>query len=183
MTTRKWWGIAAVVLSIALVAGCGSKPTTNAGQPEQPTTELPTTEQPPTDGQKDNKQEQSIQVYVSDEELMGLKTYEKKIQYANDEEKYKAVLEALQSSDNDSDIPLWKKIEFKSVKMDNETLVIDVHIPEDGHLGAGGEQFALEALTKTLFQFNEVKAIDVLVDGEAVESLMGHVTLEHPIKR
>ncbi|MFW5435708.1 GerMN domain-containing protein [Paenibacillus apiarius] len=183
MTTSKWWGIAAVVLSIALVAGCGSKPTTNAGQPEQPTTEQPAAEQPATNDQKDNKQEQSIQVYVSDDDLMELKTYEKKIQFANDEEKYKAVLEALQSSDNDNDTPLWKKIEFKSVKMDNGTLVIDVHIPEDGHLGAGGEQFALEALTKTLFQFDEVKAIDVLVDGKAEESLMGHVTLEHPIKR
>lgn len=45
------------------------------------------------------------------------------------------------------------------------------------------EQFALEALKNTLFQFDEVKSIELLVDGEVVESLIGHAELEHPILR
>ncbi|MEQ7049433.1 GerMN domain-containing protein [Paenibacillaceae sp. P-4] len=207
MKTRKWWALAAAVLSITIISACGAKPTTNgAAQPEQPTAEQPTTEQPTTEqpneekpsdettkpeqpttdkGQetKSDKQEKSLDVFVSDDQLMELKSYKKTIQFSNDDEKYEAALSALKTSDNDKDIPLWEKIDFKSVKMDKGTLVIDIHIPEEGHLGAGGEAFALDALTKTLFQFDEVKAIDILVDGKSDESLMGHVTLKHPIKR
>lgn len=69
------------------------------------------------------------------------------------------------------------------MKLSDGTLTVDIHIPDDARLGAGGEAFAIEALTKTLFQFDEIKAIDVLVDGQAAESMMGHVTLEHPIHR
>lgn len=197
-TQNKWWALAAAVLSITIISACGAKPTTNGAQPDQPTAEQPATEQPsgettqpeqPTtdnnskEESKADKKEQTLDVYVSDDQLMELKSYKKKIQFANDNEKYQAALEALQSSDNDKDIPLWKSIDFKSVKMEQGTLVIDIHIPEEGHLGAGGEQFALESLTKTMFQFDEIKAIDILVDGKSDESMMGHVTLEHPIKR
>ncbi|MNY78319.1 hypothetical protein D3C86_2185150 [compost metagenome] len=56
-------------------------------------------------------------------------------------------------------------------------------IPEDAHLGASGEDLALQALLKTSFQFDEVKTVDILVDGKSVDSLMGHVELEHPFSR
>lgn len=201
MKNKKWWGLAAIVLSISLVTACGAKPTTNAGQPEVPPTEVqpdngavqepepsdtnqqqePNEEEPAN--QEPEKQEQSITAYVSDSDLMELKSYSVKIQFADDEEKYREALKALQTSDNPEDTPLWAKIEFKSVKLSDGTLTVDIHIPDDARLGAGGESFAIEALTKTLFQFDEIKAIDVLVDGQAEESMMGHVTLEHPIHR
>ncbi|BFH69229.1 MAG: GerMN domain-containing protein [Paenibacillus dendritiformis] len=200
MKNKKWWGLAAIVLSISLVAACGAKPTTNAGQPEVPPSETKTEngavqEQTPSESnqgepnkeepanQEPEKQELSITAYVSDSDLMELKSYSAKIQFADDEEKYREALKALQTSDNPEDNPLWKKIEFKSVKLSDGTLTVDIHIPEDARLGAGGESFAIEALTKTLFQFDEIKAIDLLVDGQAEESMMGHVTLEHPIRR
>ncbi|MBG9791053.1 periplasmic component [Paenibacillus dendritiformis] len=201
MKNQKWWGLAAIVLSISLVTACGAKPTTNAGQPEVPPAETqpdngavqepdpsdsnqqqePNKEEPAN--QEPEKQEQSITAYVSDSDLMELKPYTAKIQFTDDEEKYREALKALQTSDNPEDTPLWKKIEFKSAKLSDGTLTVDIHIPDDARLGAGGESFAIEALTKTLFQFDEIKAIDVLVDGQAAESMMGHVTLEHPIHR
>ncbi|RJG24561.1 GerMN domain-containing protein [Paenibacillus thiaminolyticus] len=203
MKNKKWWGLAAIVLSISLVTACGAKPTTNAGQPEVPPAEVlpdngavqdpdqtdsnqqePDKEEPANqEPGKQEKQEQSITAYVSDSDLMELKSYSAKIQFSDDEEKYREALKALQTSDNPEDTPLWQKIEFKSVKLSDGTLTVDIHIPDDARLGAGGESFAIEALTKTLFQFDEIKAIDVLVDGQAEESMMGHVTLEHPIHR
>lgn len=202
MKNKKWWGLAAIVLSISLVTACGAKPTTNAGQSEAPPTEVQpdngADQNPDQDQQEANqqepekddpvnqvpeKQEQSITAYVSDSDLMELKSYSAKIQFADDEEKYREALKALQTSDNPEDTPLWKKIEFKSVKLSDGTLTVDIHIPDDARLGAGGESFAIEALTKTLFQFDEIKAVDVLVDGQAAESMMGHVTLEHPFHR
>jgi hypothetical protein len=43
--------------------------------------------------------------------------------------------------------------------------------------------FAIDALQKTFFQFDEVQSLELLVDGNQIESLMGHVELEHPMTR
>lgn len=147
--------------------GSGSKDT-SSGQTDKPSA---------------NKQQQTITVYATDDELMDLQSETTTITFSNVDEKIQAALKALQT-DGKKTVALWKKIEFKSWKLDDKgMLTLDVHVPEDGHLGAGGESYAIEALTKTLFQFDEVKSIDILVDGEATESLMGHVMLEHPYVR
>lgn len=161
MKVCRWWAIAIGVLFTIMTSACGIK----------------------SEDAKLERKEQTVDVYVSDDQLTTLKSYKKKIQFANDDEKYKAAVKTLQSPVHDKDIPLWKGIEFKSLKMDKGTLNIDIHISANVHLGAGGERLALAALEKMLFQFKEVKAIDIRVDGKRVESLMGHVTLEHPIKR
>ncbi|MEI0738627.1 hypothetical protein VQ056_21580 [Paenibacillus sp. JTLBN-2024] len=49
-------------------------------------------------------------------------------------------------------IPLWGKIELKKLTLKTEQITMDVHMPDEARLGAGGEQFALDALTKTMFQ-------------------------------
>ncbi|UHA73021.1 GerMN domain-containing protein [Paenibacillus sp. 481] len=186
MTKQKWWGVAVVLLAVSLMTACIGKETTpnNSGQP---TTEGNSqTEQP---GHKSeppkqaNKQEKSIQVYVTDDQLMELKSYNKTISFTNEEEKYKAAAEALKQTDQADTIALWENVQFKSIVMKDGTLTLDVHIPQQANLGSGGEQLALDAMTKTIFQFDEVQAIDILIDGKATESLMGHVTLDHPIKR
>ncbi|GJM74873.1 hypothetical protein HMSSN036_70890 [Paenibacillus macerans] len=65
----------------------------------------------------------------------------------------------------------------------NGELALDIELPDEARLGAGGEALAIDALKKTMFQFDEVKQIEVTVGGEKVESLMGHADLEHPITR
>ncbi|MNC60821.1 Sporulation and spore germination [compost metagenome] len=80
-------------------------------------------------------------------------------------------------------MPLWGGIELKSLKFADGQITMDIHKPDEAQLGAGGEALAISALAQTLFQFEEVKSIEVLVDGEQVESLMGHVDLEHPMTR
>jgi copper chaperone len=44
-------------------------------------------------------------------------------------------------------------------------------------------RLSLDAIQKTLFQFPEVDAIEILSGGKQTDSLMGHVELSHPIKR
>ncbi|MBY3626982.1 GerMN domain-containing protein [Acinetobacter sp. CUI P1] len=60
---------------------------------------------------------------------------------------------------------------------------LDIHLPNSARLGSTGEDVALQVIQKTVFQFDEIKSLDLLVDGKAVESLMGHVELEHPIMK
>ena len=203
MNKRRWVGIMTIILAVAMLTACGSKETANNGgsvdnveppkvetnKPEQQPAEVdkpadskPTP--PSNETEKPEKKQQTITVYVSDDELMEVTSYSKNIEYSNDTEKIAAALSSLQTADSSKHIALWEKIEFKSHKLDDKgVLTLDIHIPDDAHYGAGGEAFAIDALTKTLFQFPEVKAINILIDGKETESLMGHVSLDHPIAR
>ncbi|WP_152398253.1 GerMN domain-containing protein [Paenibacillus cellulositrophicus] len=130
-----------------------------------------------------NQKTLNIDVYYTDPEELDLHKAQKEISFSSDDEKYKKAFEALQASDKSDLVPLWGKVDLKSLSMKDGQLTIDIHLPDEARLGAGGEQFALDALGNTLFQFDEVKSIELLVDGAKVESLMGHVDLEHPMTR
>lgn len=128
-------------------------------------------------------QKQTIEVYYTDPQELELKKSEKEIKFGQENDKYKAAFKALQESGDADLIPLWGKMELKSLEFKQGMVTLDVHMPDEARLGAGGEQFALDALTKTMFQFKEVESIELLVDGQKLESLMGHMDLDHPIKR
>ncbi|MGN7761843.1 GerMN domain-containing protein [Paenibacillus sp. 22594] len=156
------------------VATATAQPTAEPASPSPAATEQPTAP---------DKQSQNISVYFTDPQQMELIPAKADISYTDDVEKYSEAYKALQSSTNPDQIPLWGKIELKSLKFADGQITMDIHKPDEAQLGAGGEAFAISALAKTLFQFEEVKKIEVLVDGEQVESLMGHVDLEHPMTR
>ncbi|MNO45013.1 Sporulation and spore germination [compost metagenome] len=176
--------------STTVVNGAGSNegvddaaPTATATASAQPTAEATAspaaTEQPTAPA----KQSQSISVYYTDPQQMELVPAKSEISYTDDVEKYSEAYKGLQNSGNPDQVPLWGGIELKSLKFADGQITMDIHKPDEAQLGAGGEALAISALAQTLFQFEEVKSIEVLVDGEQVESLMGHVDLEHPMTR
>ncbi|OIB04617.1 hypothetical protein AK95_13465 [Paenibacillus sp. LC231] len=126
---------------------------------------------------------ESIKAYYTDPDLMELVEGTAEITYKEDQEKYKAAYQALQKSDKGDMVPLWEKIGLNSLKFENGALTLDVTVPDEANLGAGGESFAIDAIKKTFFQFDEVKSLQILVDGQQTESLMGHVDLENPMTR
>lgn len=126
---------------------------------------------------------ESIKAYYTDPDLMELVEGTAKISYKEDQEKYEAAYQALQKSDKADMVPLWEKIGLNSLKFENGALTLDVTVPDEANLGAGGESFAIDAIKKTFFQFDEVKSLQILVDGQQTESLMGHVDLENPMTR
>ncbi|OZB94925.1 GerMN domain-containing protein [Paenibacillus sp. XY044] len=150
------------------------------GQGQDSTGQDQSTSSQSTDSSQKNL---NIDVYYTDPQELDLHKAHKEISYSSDEEKYKKAFDALQSSDKSDLIPLWGKVELKSMNMKDGQLTMDIHLPDEARLGAGGEQFALDALDNTMFQFDELKSIELLVDGAKVESLMGHVDLEHPMTR
>ncbi|MDR0270676.1 GerMN domain-containing protein [Paenibacillus sp.] len=156
-----------------------NSPNGDATEPKQ--TEKP--EQKPDQKQDNANRKQTIEVFYTDPQEMELKKSDKEIRFDKEEEKYKEAFKALQESGNSELIPLWGKIELKSLEFKDGAMTLNIHMPDEARLGAGGEQFALDALSKTMFQFKEVQTIELLVDGEQVESLMGHVDLDHPMKR
>lgn len=126
---------------------------------------------------------ESIKAYYTDPDLMELVEGTAEISYKEDQEKYEAAYQALQKSDKADMVPLWEKIGLNSLKFENGALTLDVTVPDEANLGAGGESFAIDAIKKTFFQFDEVKSLQILVDGQQTESLMGHVDLENPMTR
>ncbi|PJN62251.1 hypothetical protein PAEAM_18140 [Paenibacillus sp. GM1FR] len=155
------------------------------GSSEEATTTTPpsetSTEKPAT---SESNEKKTITVFYTDEEELELHKASAEISYASDDAKYKAAFESLQQSKDAKLVPLWsKEIELKSVQFKDGALALDIHMPDTARLGAGGESYALDALKQTFFQFDEVKSLDLLVDGQQTESLMGHVDLEHPMTR
>ncbi|MEC0254908.1 GerMN domain-containing protein [Paenibacillus lautus] len=133
---------------------------------------------------EDQAKKANIKLYYTDPEIMDLKEASKEITYSGEEDKYKKAFEGLQTSSDAELSPLWSdKITLKSLKFDKGALTLDITKPAEANLGAGGEMFAIDALQKTFFQFDEVQSLELLVDGNQIESLMGHVELEHPMTR
>lgn len=158
-------------------------PGTTEGSTEGTTTpsDGTTSEKP---GTSESNEKKTIDVYYTDLEELELHKASAELSYASDDAKYKAAFAALQQSKDDKLVPLWaKEIELKSVQFKDGALTLDIHMPDTARLGAGGEVFAIDALKQTIFQFDEVKSLDLLVDGKQSESLMGHVDLEHPMTR
>ncbi|MGO4527711.1 GerMN domain-containing protein [Paenibacillus sp. 2TAF8] len=154
-------------------ANGGSEGTTSSGGTS--------TDKPST---SDSKEKKSIEVFFTDPEELELHKASAEITFASEDDKYKETFASLQQSKDDKLVPLWsKEIELKSVQFKDGALTLDIHMPDTARLGAGGELFAIDALKQTFFQYEEVKSLDLLVDGKSTESLMGHVDLEHPMTR
>jgi len=124
-----------------------------------------------------------IDTYFTDDQMMDLKKVEQEITYQGENDKYLASLKALQSTVDQKLFPLWGKAIFNSAQIQNGEVAVDLTLPDEARLGAGGESLALDALKQTLFQFSEVQSIRVLVDGHEVDTLMGHEELEQPLTR
>ncbi|WP_211744940.1 GerMN domain-containing protein [Paenibacillus sp. Marseille-Q4541] len=137
-----------------------------------------------TTAPSEETKEETIKLYYTDPEQMELKATEGKISFKSDWSKYESAFKSLQQSDSDELVPLWSsEITINKLEVDGGNITLDLKIPATANLGSGGEQFALDALKQTFFQFDEVKSIELLVDGEQKESLMGHVELEHPMTK
>ncbi|MCT2195530.1 GerMN domain-containing protein [Paenibacillus sp. MB22_1] len=186
-----------LVLLLALSSGCGQKPQAapnngagnaeaNQGSVQVPDEATPQNSDSTQGADETNAPQQmteSIEVYFTDDQMLELSKESREISYPAKQDKYLAALKALQAPSNASQFSLWGKAEFHSADFKEGTVTVDLTLPDEARLGAGGEALALDALKNTLFQFDEVQAIDVLVDGSPVDTLMGHVELTHPLVR
>jgi hypothetical protein len=147
---------------------------TSAPQPQQTPA--------PTAPAADNKQ-QKIKAYFGDENGEKLIEQETIIFFKSDNEKYLAALKALSTSPDSKQLAFFKGFTFKTAALKDGLLTVDASMAPEARLGAGGEELLLQALKRTVFQFSEINSVEFLLDGKAVESLMGHMELPHPIKR
>ncbi|MEF2964274.1 GerMN domain-containing protein [Paenibacillus sp. M1] len=204
MIKKQLWITGMLVLLLALSTGCGQKP--QASSPDEGSVNgnagnsvsgnqtgsaaggnnsvSPGVSDPDqAAGEQTEAETETIETYYTDDQMLDLKKSSAEITYEDEAEKYLAALETLKSSGQDDLFALWEKVEFNKAELENGQLTIDITLPDEARLGAGGESLALDALKQTMFQFTEVQSIELLVDGEQVDTLMGHVELEHPMTR
>lgn len=183
---RKLWISSLMLLTVIVVAtACGQKQQTASPNNEKNsnvTTPAAADPQNPNQQEEDQTKE-TIDAYFTDEQIMDLKKESKEITYKDNNEKYIAALKSLQSANDDKLISLWEKVTFKTAEFKDGLVTVDITLPNEARLGSGGESLAIDSLKSTLFQFPEVTEIELLVDGAKVDTLMGHVELEHPMKR
>lgn len=189
---RRNWTItvgAALVAAVCLTAaaGCGTDKQTKRGaeatqSPAVTATSTPAQASPQTTPSP-QQTSKPIRVYYGDLDAMKLVEKETTIRYASESAKYEAAFNALRQSADSKQVALLAGITLLSAKADGGNLILDVKVDDTGRLGAPGEQLLLDALRKTMFQFEELKTFDVLVAGKKTESLMGHMDLPHPFTR
>ena len=126
----------------------------------------------------------TVVYYVTDEDMDGLVERRTEVKPDDPGAIYRLAIEALKREDEAAgEYSLWKHAEFCRVELSDGVLTVDLTLPDEARLGSMGEALAIEAIARTAFQFDEVEALEILVDGERVESLMGHEELAHPILR
>jgi hypothetical protein len=168
-----------VLACFLVLAGCGkAKQAVTAASitPEVTATALPT----PTASPAIAKPTQ-LNLYYGNEAGDALVTKEVTLEQLSAASPYLEALNALTRSPDNQNVALFSGFTFQNAELKEGTLTIDLTLPVEPKLGAPGEELLLESLKKTMFQFEEVLAIEVLVKGQKVESLLGHVDLPHPI--
>ncbi|WP_419873686.1 GerMN domain-containing protein [Candidatus Pristimantibacillus sp. PTI5] len=178
MKIFKAQGLLAVIILSAAIVGCGvqGKPESNLGSTAAPTAS-PAPEPTPVLNTKE------AIIYLTDAELNETVEQPVELTFETEADLVKAAIAELQKDAGENALSLWKPIEVKTVELADGLVTIDIHLPDEARLGAPGEMFVIETLKKTLFQFDFVKSIELLVDGAEIETLMGHVELEHPMNK
>ncbi|AIQ11102.1 hypothetical protein PDUR_03095 [Paenibacillus durus] len=164
------------------VTGCGDRKTGTGGS-HDPAASSSATAAPSASPTEAAEKEETIATYYGNADATGLVPKESVIRYSRETDKYLAALNALKTSPEDNIVSLCPNTTFLSAGLNSGNLTVDLHLPDEDRLGASGEELLLEALRNTLFQFKEVETFEVLVDGNQVESLMGHFDLPSPFTR
>lgn len=158
--------------------GTGDKPAITADKNGAPKA-LP-------DNKKTSSGKLTIKVYYPDEQGMKLQAVQKTVKVGSDD-KYTAALKALLDGTKEKGLAtiVPKQAKIKSVKVQGDTAFVDF----DENLikkfigGSTGEEMLVGSIVNTLTEFEEIKKVQLLVEGKKIESISGHLDLTKPVER
>ena len=184
-----------MILTVLTVGGCDQpKPQSPDPEPKQqvevkkePKSQPEKKTQPAKD--ENTLKETKLTLYFPDVQgIKLLKTVKSvKIDTKETSGKYKAALECLieGTSEKGQTAIIPKKARLNGVKFADGNCLVDFsgEIVRNFVGGSTGEEMLVGSVVNTLTEFPEVKTVQILVDGEAIESLSGHMDLSKPLKR
>lgn len=188
-------GSALLLLAAMLATGCSltgaQEPADQqAGQPSGNNNEAVqpgggTTEEniSPVPGEVEQKVKENVTLYYSDKDLMEMFRVEREIEVDHKDELPQAALELWMKGPEEEALTnlvppdvVIEKIEFKD-KIAHVSFSSEI---KNANLGSGGEMFLIEQITLIMKQFG-YDSTQILVEGKAEESILGHVTTNEPI--
>ncbi len=188
---KKFRAILLVLLTMTLLcaAGCSDDKKHAADIDDNPTITADQNKAPAAVQEKDKnnaKGKLAVKVYYPDEQGLKLVPVKKTVKMGNDD-KYTATVKALLEGTKEKGLAtiVPKQAKIKSVKVQGDTAFVDF----DENLikkfigGSTGEEMLVGSIVDTLTEFEEIKKVQLLVEGKKIESLSGHLDLTKPVER
>ena len=93
------------------------------------------------------------------------------------------IRELINGSDSDDLVTIIpKNLKLLNVEVINGTAFLD--FSKEGLNGSSLEEyFTIKQIVDSLFELDNIEKVQFLVEGEKVESLMGHIGVSEPFKR
>lgn len=185
MRLRNILAIVLTVLCVAMLAGCDEQGKAGIGSSQAVTSESSSSSA--SSGAAGKKAAtMDISVYYPDVNATGLVAVTKTVK-AQEAEKYQAAVEALLAGTDDKKLTAVfpKKAKLRKVSVSGGVAKVDF----DKNLisgfvgGSTGEEMLVGSLVNTLTEFPEIKKVHILVEGEEIDSLSGHLDLSRPVER
>ncbi|MFW5986448.1 MAG: GerMN domain-containing protein [Halanaerobiales bacterium] len=128
--------------------------------------------------------DRNIQLYFSTPDAMYLQPEERSI---TTDQPYRDTLilliEGPETAGLNKTIP--KGVKLLEIKVDEGTAEVNFskELAANHWGGSAGERLTIYSIVNTLTQFQEIERVQILLDGENVETLVGHMDLSRPLER
>lgn len=179
--------LAYLLCLLGILMSCNQSPEPTS-VPEPVTETVPPPELPKAGEAEENLQ--TVLVYYRHPHLEALVPLERKIfRLSNPTDQVKQVIEQLTiPPDTEQGMPIWPGSTYvrEIFLMGNGTVVVDFHEDFVAGLNAGTstESFLIYSLVESILEnFPKYDKVQLLVQGRAQETLLGHIDTEFPLSR
>jgi spore germination protein GerM len=187
-----------LALAILLVAGgCdpqGEKQTPSSSSSSSSSSAVSSSGSPASSGSSASTgakpvetKELTVKVYYPNDEGERLVAVSRKVKVSDGTDKYTAALKSLMegTKEQGQSTIIPRQVKLRSVKVKDGVATVDFSGDIIKHFvgGSTGEEMLVGSVVNTLTEFPEVTSVRILIDGNPVESLAGHMDLTMPIKR
>lgn len=185
MRSMRWIVLALALLIMVLAAGCDKKggpektPAASSSQQTENPAEAPAKAQ--------ESKELTLQLYYPNEDGTRLQAVSRKVTLGKNLDKYTAALQSLMTGPKEKGLVAIfpKNAKLRKVTVENGVAKADFDqsLVKNFSGGSTGEEMLVGSIVDTLTEFPEVKSVQILINGQAVETIAGHMDTSVPLKR
>lgn len=128
-----------------------------------------------------------IKVYFPDDAGINLVAVKRRIRITSENQKYEDAVKIIMANPKEVELTsiFPRGAKLNSVTVENGTAYVDFSETLQRYFvgGSTGEELLVMSLVDTLTEFPEIKRVQILIDGEEIETLAGHMDLSEPLTR
>lgn len=175
-----------ILLASLLVSGCDPLDEKENQNQQSVSSSVPAASSADAGSNAQKKKEYTFQVYYPNSDGTKLVAVKRSAE-AEKGGDYALAVNSLLSGTEDKDlVPIFPKTaRLIGIEVSNGIAKVNFSssLKKDFVGGSTGETLLIASLVNTLTEFPEIKSVQLLIDGKAVETLAGHMDLSNPIKR